>query len=53
MLIEPLRFREPVFLSIRELVMSYFEGYFNPWGKRRFGSIRCSSTWNASTAQAG
>jgi hypothetical protein len=29
-----LRFREPVFLSIRELVMSYFEGYFNPWGEK-------------------
>ena len=29
-----LRFREPVFRSIRELVMSYFEGYFNPWGHK-------------------
>ncbi|MGB9005157.1 MAG: hypothetical protein WCB96_05475 [Candidatus Aminicenantales bacterium] len=29
-----LRFREPVFLSVRELVMSYFEGYFNPWGEK-------------------
>jgi hypothetical protein len=29
-----LRFREPVFRSVRELVMSYFEGYFNPWGEK-------------------
>ena len=29
-----LRFREPVFLSLRELVMSYFEVYFNPWGHK-------------------
>jgi hypothetical protein len=29
-----LRFREPVFRSIRELAMSYFEGYFNPWGEK-------------------
>ncbi len=29
-----LRFREPVFLSVRELVMSYFEVYFNPWGEK-------------------
>ncbi len=29
-----LRFREPVFRSIRELVMSYFEVYFNPWGRK-------------------
>lgn len=29
-----LRFREPVYRSIRELVMSYFEHYFNPAGKK-------------------
>jgi len=29
-----LRYREPVFLSVRELVMSYFEVYFNPWGEK-------------------
>jgi len=29
-----LRFREPVFRSVRELVMSYFEGYFNAAGEK-------------------
>ncbi|RJO63781.1 MAG: hypothetical protein C4523_19430 [Myxococcales bacterium] len=29
-----LRFREPVFRSRRELVMSYFEGYFNTVGEK-------------------
>jgi hypothetical protein len=29
-----LRFREPVFRSVRELVMSYFEGYFNSAGEK-------------------
>jgi hypothetical protein len=29
-----LRFREPVYLSIRELVMSYFDVYFNPIGQK-------------------
>lgn len=29
-----LRYREPVFRTIRELVMSYFEVYFNPWGRK-------------------
>jgi len=29
-----LRFREPVFRSPRELVMSYFEGYFNAAGEK-------------------
>ena len=29
-----LRYREPVYRTIRELVMSYFDGYFNLAGKR-------------------
>ncbi|MBZ5499794.1 MAG: hypothetical protein LAP85_25625 [Acidobacteriia bacterium] len=29
-----LRFREPVYRSLRELVMSYFEGYFNTRGDK-------------------
>jgi len=29
-----LRFREPVYRSIRELVMSYFEHYYNPKGEK-------------------
>lgn len=29
-----LRYREPVYRSLRELVMSYFEGYFDFYGKR-------------------
>jgi len=29
-----LRFREPVYRNIRELVMSYFEDYFNPEGEK-------------------
>ncbi len=29
-----LRFREPVYRSVRELVMSYFDGYFNVDGER-------------------
>lgn len=29
-----LRFREPVYRSLRELVMSYFEGYFNSAGEK-------------------
>jgi len=29
-----LRFREPVYRSLRELVMSYFEGFFNVEGKK-------------------
>jgi len=29
-----LRFREPVYRSLRELVMSYFEGYFNSEGRK-------------------
>ena len=29
-----LRFREPVYRSVRELVMSYFEGYFNVAGEK-------------------
>jgi len=29
-----LRFREPVYRSIRELVMSYFEHYYNPAGEK-------------------
>lgn len=29
-----LRFREPVYASIRELVMSYFEHYYNPAGEK-------------------
>jgi len=28
-----LRFRNPVYRSVRELVLSYFEGYFNPAGE--------------------
>jgi len=33
-----LRFREPVYLSIRELVMSYFDVYFNPIGQKTMRS---------------
>lgn len=29
-----IRFREPVYRTLRELVMSYFEGYFNVRGER-------------------
>src|SRR5262249_39041364 len=29
-----LRFREPVYRSLRELVMSYFEHYYNPKGEK-------------------
>ena len=29
-----LRFREPVYRNVRELVMSYFEDYFNPEGEK-------------------
>ena len=29
-----LRYREPVYKTLRELVMSYFEHYFNPRGER-------------------
>lgn len=29
-----LRFREPVYRTIRELVMSYFEDYYNPAGEK-------------------
>ena len=29
-----LRFREPVYRSLRELVMSYFEHYYNPAGEK-------------------
>ena len=29
-----LRYREPVYRNVRELVMSYFEHYFNPRGER-------------------
>ena len=35
-----LRYREPVYMSIRELVMSYFEGYFN---MRRQRTLRAYS----------
>jgi hypothetical protein len=33
-----LRFREPVYRSIRELVMSYFDVYFNPIGQKTMRS---------------
>src|SRR6185503_6616965 len=29
-----LRFREPVYRTLRELVMSYFEHYYNPAGEK-------------------
>ena len=29
-----LRYREPVFRTLRELVMSYFEDYFNKYGRK-------------------
>ena len=35
-----LRFREPIFRTLRELVLSYFEGYFNP---RREKTLRAYS----------
>ncbi|MGE0104838.1 MAG: hypothetical protein AB7H86_21620 [Blastocatellales bacterium] len=34
-----LRFREPVYRSIRELVMSYFEHYYNPKGEKTLRSF--------------
>lgn len=33
-----LRFREPVYRTLRELVMSYFEQYFNPDGEKTLRS---------------
>jgi hypothetical protein len=33
-----LRFREPVYRSLRELAMSYFDGYFNVDGERSLRS---------------
>src|SRR5512139_1616813 len=33
-----LRFREPVYRSVRELVMSYFDVYFNPIGQKTMRS---------------
>src|SRR4030042_2099827 len=33
-----LRFREPVYRSIRELVISYFDVYFNPFGQKTMRS---------------
>jgi hypothetical protein len=36
-----LRFREPVYRSIRELVMSYFDHYYNPAGEK---TLRAYST---------
>jgi hypothetical protein len=36
-----LRFREPVYLTIRELVMSYYEHYYNPAGEK---TLRAYST---------
>ncbi len=36
-----LRFREPVYRTIRELVMSYFEHYYNPAGEK---TLRAYST---------
>jgi hypothetical protein len=35
-----LRFREPVYRNLRELVMSYFEHYYNPAGEK---TLRCYS----------
>ena len=31
------RYREPVYRSLRELVLSYFDVYFNLRGDRRYG----------------
>jgi hypothetical protein len=36
-----LRFREPVYLTIRVLVMSYYEHYYNPAGEK---TLRAYST---------
>jgi len=36
-----LRFREPVYLTIRELVMSYYKHYYNPAGEK---TLRAYST---------
>ena len=33
-----LRFREPVYRTIRELVMSYFDFYFNTYGQKSLRS---------------
>lgn len=35
-----LRFREPVYRSLRELVMSYFEDYFNAAGEKTLAAYR-------------
>jgi hypothetical protein len=35
-----LRFREPVYRSLRELVMSYFEDFFNPVGEKTLAGYR-------------
>jgi hypothetical protein len=34
-----LRFREPVYRSVRELVMSYYEHYYNPAGEKTLRSF--------------
>ncbi len=35
-----LRYREPVYRSLRELVMSYFEDFFNPMGEKTLRGYR-------------
>jgi hypothetical protein len=35
-----LRYREPVYRSLRELAMSYFEDFFNPVGERTLRGYR-------------
>ncbi len=41
-----LRYREPVYLSLRELVMSYFDEYFNTRGKRTMRTYTASINLN-------
>jgi len=36
-----LRYREPVYRSVRELVLSYFEGYINLRGERTLRAFSC------------
>src|SRR5438128_10313556 len=48
-----LRYREPVYRTLRELAMSYFEHYYNLAGERTLRGHAAPSTWPASTICAG
>ena len=45
-----LRCRAPVYRTLRELAMSYFEDYINLRGERTLRASSAPSTWRASTA---